>query len=46
MYKVLHPKDDVDRLYVIKTEGGRGFIRIEDYGDTATQELEVYTKIS
>ena len=33
-YKALHPRDDVDRLYVSIKEGGRGFTSIEDSADT------------
>ena len=29
MYGGLHPKSDVDRLYVKRKEGGRGLIRVE-----------------
>ena len=38
MYKVLHPKDDVDRLNVSRKEGGRGFASV----DASIQRLEVY----
>ena len=30
MNKALHPRDDVDRLYVSRKEGGRGLANIED----------------
>ena len=30
MYGALHPKSDVDRLYIPRKEGGRGLISIED----------------
>ena len=30
MHKALHPRDDVDRLYVSRKEGGRGFASIEN----------------
>ena len=30
MHKALHPRDDVDRLYVSRKEGGRGLANIED----------------
>ena len=30
MHKALHPRDDVDRLYVSRKEGGRGLASIED----------------
>jgi hypothetical protein len=29
MYKMLHPKADIDRLYVQRKEGGRGLVQIE-----------------
>ena len=35
--KALHPKDDVDRLYVPKKEGERGVARIEDKVDASVQ---------
>ena len=40
MYKALHPRDDVDRLYVFKKEGGRGLASIEDSVDASIQQLE------
>ena len=42
MHKALHPRDDVDRLYVPRKEGGRGLASIEDSVDTPIQRLEVY----
>ena len=30
MHKVLHPRDNVDRLYVSRKEGGRGLASIEE----------------
>ena len=38
--KALHPRDDVDRLYVPKKEGGRGLTNIEDSVDASIQRLE------
>ena len=35
MHKALHPKDDVDRLYVPRKEGGRGLASIEDSVDAS-----------
>jgi hypothetical protein len=29
MRKILHPKADIDRLYVKRKEGGRGLVQIE-----------------
>ena len=42
MHKALHPRDDVDRLYVSRKEGGRGLARIEDTVDASIQRLEDY----
>ena len=40
MHKVLHPRDNVDRLYVSRKEGGRGLSSIEDSVDASIQRLE------
>ena len=29
MYKMHHPKSDVDRLYLPRMEGGRGLLQLE-----------------
>ena len=42
MHKALHSRDDVDRLYVSRKEGGRGLASIEDSVDTSIQRLEDY----
>ena len=42
MHKALHPRDDVDRLYVSGKEGRRGLARIEDSVDASIQRLEDY----
>ena len=42
MHKALHPRDDVDKLYVSRKEGGRGLARIEDNVDAAIRRLEDY----
>ena len=42
MHKALHPRHDVDRLYVSKKEGGRGLVSIEDSVDALIQRLEDY----
>ena len=39
-YKALHPRDDVDRLYVSRKEGGKGLASIEDTVDASIQQLE------
>ena len=40
MQKALHPKSNVDRLYLPKKEGGRGHSSIEDATRTAMLELQ------
>ena len=42
MHKALHPRDDVDRLYVSRKEGGRGLASIEDSIDASIHRLEDY----
>ena len=42
MHKALHPRDDVDRLYVARKEGGRGLANIEDTVDASIQLLKDY----
>ena len=44
MHKTLHPRDDVDRLYVLRKEVGRGFARFQDCVDALIQRLEDYIK--
>ena len=42
MDKALHPRDDVDILYVSRRKGGRGLTSIEDSVDTLIQRFEDY----
>ena len=42
IYGPLHPKLDVDRLYLLRKEGGRGLISIKDCVVLAIRGLEVY----
>ena len=42
MHKALHPRDDVDRLYVSRRERGRGLVSVKDSVDTSIQRLEDY----
>ena len=44
MHKALHPRDDVDRLYVSRKEGRRGLASIEDSVDVSIQRLEDYVQ--
>ena len=46
MYGALHPKSDVDRLYIPRKEGGRGLISTEDCVELAIRGLEVYVHSS
>ena len=39
MHKALHSKDDKERLYRPRKEGGRGLAIIEDSVDTTTSRL-------
>ena len=41
IYGALHPKSDVDRLYIPRKEGGRGLISIKDCVELAIRDLEV-----
>ena len=42
MHKALHPRDDVDRLYASRKEGGRGLASIEDSVYASIHRLENY----
>ena len=42
MYKMHHPKSDVDRLYLSRTEGGRGLIQLEFSYKSTTIGLDKY----
>ena len=35
MHKALHPKSNVDRLYISRNEGGRGLFSVEDPIETS-----------
>ena len=42
IHKALHSREDVDRLYVSRKEGGRGLASIKDSVDASIQRLEDY----
>ena len=42
MHKALHPREDFNRLYVSRKEGGRGLVSIEDSVDASILRLEDY----
>ena len=44
MHKALHPRDNVDRLYESRKEGGRGLTSTEDSVDASIQRLEDYVE--
>ena len=44
MYKALHPRNYVDRLYVSRKEGGRGLVSSEDSVDASIKRLEDNTE--
>ena len=44
MHKALHPRDDVDRLYISRKERRRGLVSIEDSVDASIQRLEDYVE--
>ena len=42
MHRALHPRDDVDKLYVSRKEGRRGLASIDDNVDASIKRLEDY----
>ena len=42
IYGALHPKSNIDRLYIPRKEGRRGLISINDFVELAIRGLEVY----
>ena len=46
MHKALHPKDDIDRLYVGRKDGGRGYISIEECVENSVLGLREYVESS
>ena len=46
MGKALHPRDDIDRLYVSRKEEGRELVKIEDNVNASIQWLVDYMKKS
>ena len=42
IYGALHPKLDVDRLYIPRKEGGRGLISVEGCVELAIRGVEVH----
>ena len=46
MPKAINLRDDLDKLYESRKEGGRGLASIKDSDDTSIRRLEVYIKKS
>ena len=46
MHGALHPKSDVDRVYVSQNNRGRGLANVEMYARTEDNNLAFYVKIS
>ena len=46
MHKAVHPKSNVDRLYISRNEGGRGLFSIEDTIETSKTGLKSYVQES
>ena len=46
MHNVLHPKSNVDRLYILRKEGGRGLQGVEEAVKVTNLGLENYEKDS
>ena len=44
MYRMNHPKADVDRIYISRKEGGRGLIQLECTFKTTTIGLDTYLR--
>ena len=44
MYKALHPRADVDRLYVSRRDGGRGLLSISDVVCLEKSSLALYVQ--
>jgi len=46
IYKGMHPRSDVDRLYVERSKGGRGLMSVEDVVQYENHSLKQYTRVS
>ena len=46
MHNALHPRSNVDRLYIPRGEGGRGLLNVEDTVNLAKLRLQEYVKMS
>ena len=46
MHNAIHPRRNVDRLYIPRGEGGRGLLSVEDTVNLANLRLQGYVKMS
>lgn len=46
MHKVLNPNNDVNRMYILRKQGNRGFMSVEEVVPLAVLGLENYLKSS
>ena len=44
IYKGMHPRSDVDKLYVERNKGGRGLMSVEDVVQYESHSLKQYTR--
>ena len=44
MHKALHSRNDIDRLYVLRKDGGKGLASVEDCVNVSIQEHRYYIK--
>ena len=44
IHMALHLRDDINTLYVLRIEGGRGLARIEDSMDASIRRFKDYIK--
>ena len=44
IHKAIHPRDDIDKLYVSRKEGRRGYASIENTVDASIRRFEDYIK--
>ena len=46
MYQALHPRSNVDRLYLPRSEGGKGLLRLEECVNAEKRSLGQYLKMN
>ena len=46
MYQVLHPRSNVNRFYLPRSEGGKGLLSLEECVNAEKRSLEQYLKMN